>query len=238
MKGLGLRLERADRCEPLRNSASHSNMFLSRGNVATAQSDESGTARDESAAHGTKRAFSGTNRRPQQEGSRVPRAGARRQSQPGWRSAVGMRVIRLTLGPRACARLGAAGAPRCIPPRSPERQRRVHGWPPSSRPLFGNPESESSRPEARAEAGATCASQESAEALRPRTHTSRRRRACLRPAAGHGHSRARRRRSQVENLCYSKRSWIGCTASGAFRIPSMARTQASAAGSVVMQGTP
>jgi len=35
-----------------------------------------------------------------------------------------------------------------------------------------------------------------------------------------------------------KRSWIGCTDSGDFRIPSMARTQASAAGSVVMQGTP
>jgi hypothetical protein len=34
------------------------------------------------------------------------------------------------------------------------------------------------------------------------------------------------------------RSWIGCTASGSVRIPSIARTQASAAGSVVMQGTP
>jgi hypothetical protein len=35
-----------------------------------------------------------------------------------------------------------------------------------------------------------------------------------------------------------KRSWIGCTESGSVRIPSIARTQASAAGSVVMQGTP
>jgi hypothetical protein len=34
------------------------------------------------------------------------------------------------------------------------------------------------------------------------------------------------------------RSWIGWTESGSLRIPSMARTQASAAGSVVMQGTP
>jgi len=34
------------------------------------------------------------------------------------------------------------------------------------------------------------------------------------------------------------RSWIGCTVSGSRRIPSIARTQASAAGSVVMQGTP
>ena len=34
------------------------------------------------------------------------------------------------------------------------------------------------------------------------------------------------------------RSWMGCTDSGDVRIPSIARTQASAAGSVVMQGTP
>ena len=35
-----------------------------------------------------------------------------------------------------------------------------------------------------------------------------------------------------------KRSWIGCTSSGFVRIPSIARTHASAAGSVVMHGTP
>ncbi len=35
-----------------------------------------------------------------------------------------------------------------------------------------------------------------------------------------------------------KRSWIGCTPNCSVRSASMARTQASAAGSVVMQGTP
>ena len=35
-----------------------------------------------------------------------------------------------------------------------------------------------------------------------------------------------------------KRSWIACTERGSVRMPSIARTQASAAGSVVMQGTP
>ena len=34
------------------------------------------------------------------------------------------------------------------------------------------------------------------------------------------------------------RSWIACTASGSVFRPSIARTHASAAGSVVMQGTP
>jgi hypothetical protein len=36
----------------------------------------------------------------------------------------------------------------------------------------------------------------------------------------------------------AKRSWIGCTESGSVRSPSIARTHASAAGKVVMQGTP
>jgi hypothetical protein len=35
-----------------------------------------------------------------------------------------------------------------------------------------------------------------------------------------------------------KRSWIAWTVSGSVRIPSIARTQASAAGRVVMHGTP
>ncbi len=42
----------------------------------------------------------------------------------------------------------------------------------------------------------------------------------------------------VAAAALGKRSWIGCTASGSVRMPSIARTQASAAGRVVMQGTP
>ena len=75
-----------------------------------------------------------------------------------------------------------------------------------------------------------------------RRHPSERRTGCPERASGDGAwalpSPVADQTQWAEADGAPKRSWIGCTASGARRIPSMARTQASAAGSVVMQGTP